>query len=49
MPDHPDVANSLNNLGVFYLEEGKRGKAEEFFRRAAGIRESRLWSGPEGY
>jgi tetratricopeptide (TPR) repeat protein len=44
-PDHPDVAWSLNSLGVLYADEGKYAKAEPLYRRALAIREKVL--GPE--
>lgn len=44
-PEHPDVAQSLNNLAGLYMEQGKYGEAETLFQRALAIREKVL--GPE--
>ncbi len=41
-PDHPKVAQSLNNLAALYLQKGKYAKAEPLFKRALGIREKAL-------
>jgi hypothetical protein len=32
-PNHPDVAHSLNNLTVFYPDQGSYVEAEPLFRR----------------
>ena len=40
--DHPDVANSLNNLAIGYGEQGKYADAEGLFKRALAIREKTL-------
>ena len=42
--DHPDVANSLNNLAQLYDSEGKYDEAEPLYRRALAIREQSLGS-----
>ncbi|MCH7921671.1 MAG: tetratricopeptide repeat protein [Nitrospinae bacterium] len=44
-PDHPLVAQSLNNLAALYLQKGKYTKAEPLFERALAIREKAL--GPD--
>ena len=38
-PDHPDVANSLNILGVLYRFQGRYAEAEPLLKRALSIRE----------
>ncbi len=37
-PDHPNVAQSLNNLAEFYKEIGRKDKAKRFEERAKAIR-----------
>ncbi len=37
-PEHPDVAAVLNNLGVFYTNEGRFEEAEAAHQRALTIR-----------
>jgi tetratricopeptide (TPR) repeat protein len=44
-PEHPDVAQSLNNLAALYRAQGRYGEAEPLHRRALGVREKAL--GPE--
>jgi len=44
-PDHPLVAQSLNNLGVRYHFQGQHAKAEALHKRALAIREKAL--GPD--
>ena len=44
-PDHPDVANSLNILGVLYRFQGRYAEAEPLLKRALSIREKAL--GPD--
>ena len=44
-PEHPDVANSLNNLAGLYYNQGQYAKAEPLIERALAIREKAL--GPE--
>jgi tetratricopeptide (TPR) repeat protein len=44
-PEHPDLANSFNNLAVLYDNQGQNTKAEPLFERAPAIREKAL--GPE--
>ena len=44
-PDHPDVAVSLNNLGVLYQNQGRYDDAEPLYQRALEIREKVL--GPD--
>ena len=41
-PDHPDVAWSLNNLGVLYDRQGRYVEAEPLHKRALAIREKTL-------
>jgi Tfp pilus assembly protein PilF len=36
-PEHPDVANSLNNLAAFYCSQGKYSEAEPLFVRSLEI------------
>src|ERR1041385_8674066 len=36
-PLHPDLANTLNNLGIVAEKTGRLGDAETFYRRAAAI------------
>ena len=38
-PDHPDTAESLNNLAVLYRDQGKYEEAEGLLRRAVKIQE----------
>ena len=33
-PDHPEVAQTLNNLGVLYASQGRYDEAEPLYRRA---------------
>src|SRR4029450_3212910 len=33
-PDHPDVANVLNNLAGIYQDQGEYAEAERLYRRA---------------
>lgn len=40
--DHPDVASSLNYLGVLYFEQGKYAAVEPLYLRALEIREQVL-------
>ena len=42
---HPDVAFSINRLGILYYQQGKYAKAEALYRRALRIYEQRL--GPQ--
>jgi CHAT domain-containing protein/Tfp pilus assembly protein PilF len=44
-PDHPDVADALNSLGVLYYYKGDYVRAEPLCQRALTIREKAL--GPE--
>ena len=41
-PEHPDVADSLNNLAVLYHDQGKYGEAEPLYQRALAIDEKAL-------
>jgi len=43
--DHPNVATSLNNLGVLLYAKGDHAGAEQLYRRALEIREKTL--GPD--
>ena len=38
-PNHPDVAESLNNLAVLYRDKGQQPQAEALHKRALAIRE----------
>jgi tetratricopeptide (TPR) repeat protein len=40
--DHPDTANSLNNLALLYQAQGKYESAEPLYQRALDIRERQL-------
>lgn len=44
-PDHPDVAQILNNLALLYEGQGRYAEAEPLLRRALAIAEKAL--GPE--
>jgi len=44
-PEHPDTAQSLNNLAELYRAQGKYEQAEPLYQRALAIREKQL--GPE--
>jgi CHAT domain-containing protein len=44
-PEHPSIANSLNNLATLYDAQGAYGKAEPLLRRSLAITEKVL--GPE--
>jgi len=44
-PEHPNVANLLNNLALLYDEQGKYAEAEPLYQRALKIDEKAL--GPE--
>jgi Flp pilus assembly protein TadD len=41
-PGHPQVATTLNNLGVLYRQQGRYAEAEAAHRRALAIREGAL-------
>jgi hypothetical protein len=43
-PDHSEVAESLNDLGLMYREQGRRDGAEPLPARALSIRERTLGS-----
>jgi Tfp pilus assembly protein PilF len=43
-PTHPEVANSLNNLGWLYYDQGKYADAEPLLQRALNIFEEVLGS-----
>lgn len=43
-PDHPDVAQSLNNLALLYDAQGKYSEAVLLFQRAVQIAEKSLGS-----
>ena len=40
--DHPDVANSLNNLAALYYAQGKYEQAEPLYERSLAIDEKAL-------
>ncbi|HAX74953.1 MAG TPA: kinesin, partial [Cyanobacteria bacterium UBA11372] len=42
--EHPDVAASLNNLGLLYIQMGNYAQAEPLYQRALAIREKALGS-----
>ncbi len=44
-PNHPDVAQSLNNLGSLYHDQGQYAQAEPLYKRSLAIREKAL--GPD--
>ena len=44
-PEHPDVAQSLNDLGLLYKAQGRYDEAESLYQRSLAIREQAL--GPE--
>ena len=41
-PEHPDVAQLLNNLADLYLAQGRYADAEPLYKRALAIREKAL-------
>ena len=41
-PRHPDLANTLNNLGIVCEMTGKPDDAEQYFRRAVSIARTSL-------
>jgi tetratricopeptide (TPR) repeat protein len=41
-PEHPDTANSLNNLGLLYKDTGDYAKAEPLYQEALRIRQKVL-------
>jgi len=44
-PDHPNVANSLNNLAELYKKQGRYAEAEPLYKRSLKIKEAKL--GPD--
>ena len=44
-PHHPDVAQSLNNLALLYMAQGRYAEAEPLYKRALAILQKAL--GPE--
>jgi Flp pilus assembly protein TadD len=44
-PNHPEVAQSLNNLAIIYSAQGRKAKAEPLLQRALAIWEQAL--GPQ--
>jgi CHAT domain-containing protein/Tfp pilus assembly protein PilF len=44
-PNHPDVAQSLNNLAALYKDQGRYADAEPLYKRSLAIREKSL--GPD--
>ena len=45
-PDHPNTAESLNNLAVLYDKQGKYKQAEPLLQRALAIRERTVGARP---
>jgi tetratricopeptide (TPR) repeat protein len=43
-PEHPDVGNSLTNLGLLYLAQNRYAEAEPLYKRGLAIREKTLGS-----
>ena len=41
-PEHPDVAQSLNNLAVLYHTQSKYAEAEPLYERSLAIKEKAL-------
>jgi len=41
-PDHPDVAQALNNLAVLYTRQGRNADAERLFKRSVATFEKTL-------
>ena len=41
-PNHPDVATSLNNLGLLYDTQGQYAQAEPLYKRSLAIKEKAL-------
>jgi Tfp pilus assembly protein PilF len=41
-PDHPDVAQALNNLAAVYVRQGRNADAERFFKRSVATFEKTL-------
>jgi hypothetical protein len=39
-PNHPDIADVLDNLAGFYRDHGRRADAEQLRRRAIAIRQA---------
>jgi hypothetical protein len=55
-PNHPAVAGSLNNLGLFYQNQGHYADAEPLLKQALAIWEKAYdvpatsgWSGPRAF
>src|SRR5882672_11259327 len=46
-PDHPEVAQSLNNLALLYATKGDYAQAEPLYQRGLGIREKALAQGQQ--
>ena len=44
-PEHPDTAESLNNLALLYRNQGRYGEAEPLYQRALAIKDKAL--GPD--
>ena len=44
-PDHPDIAQALNNLAALYGRQGRNAQAERLFKRSAATFEKTL--GPD--
>jgi hypothetical protein len=50
-PDHPGVAQALNNLAAVYVRQGRNADAERFFKRSVATFEKTLGpnhAGPRG-
>ena len=46
---NPYLANSYNNVGVFYDDQGEPNKAEGYYLKAIGIRENLVKTNPERF
>ena len=41
-PDHPDIAQALNNLAALYGRQGRNSLAEQFYKRSVATFEKTL-------
>jgi Tfp pilus assembly protein PilF len=41
-PDHPDMAQALNNLAVVYKRQGRNADAEQLYKRSVATLEKTL-------